>query len=270
MIVLLFASISTTCRKNLNQQLFTVIGRRLKPTRAADQLYPKALIINRQVSQLTETTLSVCVLNTTEINIHYDISLPIQWMVAVEQEISETFPYLQLNWIHRNAEESLHALQDKKAQFAILTRNTDSHLPTGLKRKNLGTINLSPFTGMGNPLARLEACSLTDLQQQRQYVCENHIKAGLNGIVLSSDARIISNLDVLVELISHQGWAFLPDNYAEPFVRRDTLKMIDTSECVKALSPASIKLDLCYSEMAMQDSISRHLLNKLSRMADKY
>ena len=252
--------------EKLNQSLFIVAGRRIKPTPSATTLYPKALYLNRQAGQLAQSVLSACVQENTEANIYYDISLPMGLMVAIEQKASETFPHLQVNWLHRNAEESINALKQQKAQLVIATDHSVLRIPASIQGKALGNVCLSAYTGVNTGMARLDTVDLQHLRNERQYICENHVQPGLQIMVLSDNIRIASNLDALVELIRYRGWAFLPDNYAARFVRKGLIQQVSIAET----NPVSIGLNLYYDENPPRSPVIRQLIQWTDKMTRQH
>lgn len=82
--------------------------------------------------------------------------------------------------------------------------------------RNLGMLPLSIYVGKKHPLAAKEDVSIKDLQLNKQYISENHLRAGIDMMKISPHQHIISNNDVLIALLKHQAGQYyrgsLPQN----------------------------------------------------------
>lgn len=219
---------------NLGLPLFTIVGRSARPTDLAHRLYPRAEILARQAQEFTLTALSAFDHALTTLNIYHDVLLPASMVIQIEQQAAEYFPQLQLNWLHRNRDETLNDLVSGDAHLAIMP-NRGKILPEKqIGYRSLGMLPLSIYASKNHPLATQPEVTIRDLQLNKQYISENHLRAGIDMMKISPHQHIISNNDVLIALLKHQGWAVLSRIFAEEYVESGDLIELTLTDVVNA------------------------------------
>ena len=218
---------------NLGLKLFTTRGHTAIPTEMGHFLYRRARIINRlndEIISLAQTVES----EPEKVNILYDTTLTTGLFAMVERKAAHNNPHLQINWLHRNRQESIDALLDGSGTLAIMTMVRQQPYPDNnqLDILSLGSIPLGVYARPDSPLTR-GCVSIPQLQLEKQYICENHQSASLQISQISPDFRIVSNNDLLAEFIQHQGWGILPRPYAQPYVDDGCLVELYVKELAK-------------------------------------
>ncbi|MDV5169857.1 LysR family transcriptional regulator [Photobacterium rosenbergii] len=219
---------------NLGLPLFTILGRSARPTDLAHRLYPRAEILARQAQEFTLTALAAFDHSLTTLNIYHDVLLPSSMVIQIEQQAAQHFPQLQLNWLHRNRDETLNDLVSGEAHLAIMPHRNKIIPEKQIWYRNLGMLPLSIYVGKDHPLAAKTDVSLKDLQLNKQYISENHLRAGIDMMKISPHQHIISNNDVLIALLKHQGWAVLSRIFAEEYVESGELVELALTDIVNA------------------------------------
>ena len=220
---------------NLRLKLFSTEGNKAIPSVQGHFLYRRAKVLNRLSDAIISTT-QPQEIAPEEINILYDATLPTDLIVAVERKAAQEAPTIRINWLHRNRKESISALFNNTAAFAIMPSVTPQVFPENnlLGYIALGGVPLAIFVRPQSPLAQGKV-SILQLQLEKQYICENHQKASLMLSQISPDVRVVSNNDLLAEFIQHQGWGILSRSYAQPYVDAGSLVEVDLEEAINAV-----------------------------------
>ncbi|WP_375749058.1 LysR family transcriptional regulator [Vibrio sp. HN007] len=214
-------------------KLFDVVGKRLQPTAAANLIYDRAQLTRMSAKQLDASLLEFHSSDISELTIYHDTLIPLALIIQLNKRINESFPYIKVNWLHRNTDEALEQLV-KGGDCLSLTQRHSSLLknePVGFV--TLGGERMSAYARKDSPLVHNKDITINDLQSHKQYVTENQYNWNPEYFCVSADNHIISNTDVLVELLKVDGWAILVNEVARPYVENGQLVEIHLDEVVQ-------------------------------------
>ena len=98
------------------------------------------------------------------------------------------------------------------------------------------TEKLAAYTGRRNKLRHLNNLSLDDLRLEKQYISENHFNAIPELYAVSPHYHLISNNDLLLEMVKHDGWAIISKDIAYPLVKEGELFELKLDELATHLN----------------------------------
>lgn len=220
---------------NIGLPLFEIQGKSAIPTPTAESLYPRARIITRHAQEFTQSALAAFDQAITQLNIYHDVLLPSTLVVEIERLAGKHFPHLQLNWLHRNRDETLSDMVDGNCQLAIMPNLNQVMPEKQIWFRNLGLLPVSAYVRADSPLLRQPRITMKELQLEKQFLSENHLQAGIANMKVSPNLHIISNNDILLELVKREGWTILSQAFAAPYVARGELVEIKVVEVVNTL-----------------------------------
>lgn len=204
-------------------KLFDVVGRKLQPTPAAKLIYDRARLTVVSAKQLDISLLDFHSIGMSELTIYHDTVIPLELISSINRTLSNKFPYLRTNWLHRNNDESLKLISQGDNCLALTQRHSNLLKNVPAKFISLGSERLAPYTSTFNSLATIDSPTVVDLQTQKQYVTENQFNWRPEFFCVSPDIHVVSNTDVLVELLKEDGWAILASEVAKPYVKQGIL-----------------------------------------------
>ncbi|MGL6258248.1 LysR family transcriptional regulator [Vibrio sp. WXL210] len=194
---------------SIGKSLFTVVGKRLEPTSTADQLYPRAKHITKQMTDFERVALASFEAELNEIIIIHETLLPLTYLTHLETCISQRFPSIKIKLLHKNRRESMRALEQGEAHFALLTAQGDAFPGDAVGVSHLGVTQFAPYAHPSSPLFSRPEITLLDLAEEIQYVSENVDSINLNVLKHSNFQHIVSNNDLIVSLLESRGWSAL-------------------------------------------------------------
>lgn len=169
--------------------------------------------------------------------------------------------------IHRNRDETLNDLVSGDVHLAIMPHRSKITPEKQICYRNLGMLPLSFYVGKHHPLATNSEVSLKDLQLNKQYISENHLRAGIDMMRISPHQHIISNNDVLIALLKHQGWAVLSRIFAEEYVEKGDLVELALTNIV---NPHRHGLSLYYPAQLEHDPTIKQFIDWFTGYAKQY
>lgn len=220
---------------NIDLELFTITGRKAIPTDTANSLYFKAKVTLRHATEFKNSALAVHQQELTCINIYLDILIPASLVLDIQMRAIKAFPHIQINWLNRSRKDSLQNIIEQKCQLAILPSIDQSYPEKQISYRNLGLVPLHIYARPDSSLSLLKQASIKDLQLSTQYISENHLQSGLDMVKISPIHHIISNNDILIELVKNHGWAILPAPFAAPYVAQKQLVEVNIEETVNTI-----------------------------------
>lgn len=257
----------TSLEDSLGFELFVIEGRKSIATEFSDSLYYRASILTRHAAEIELGALSYFDQNITEVNIYHDVLLPHQLVLFITKKLMGKYPTIQLNWLHRNREETIADIMSGQCQLAIMPNNFRIMPEKQVWYRNLGLINLAAYAGVNNQLTTLTTIAMKDLQLEKQFLSENHIRAGLDALKVSPNYHIISNNDLLIELIKDHGWAVLAKYFAQPYVLKGELIELDIKELTNNFKYG---LSLYFSVDAEQNKLLAEVIDWICAYAKLY
>lgn len=215
--------------------LFEIQGKKAVASEEGMAIYRQAKLLVRNSEYLDSRMMDSYKTEFTHLDIYHDILVPNALILEIERYMSQHFKHIKINWLHRNRDEVLSELCEKKNALAIM-QNKVGHAPERTYEfLNLGTNELAAYCQPNHALMKLDEITIGDLQITKQYVSENHLYAIPELLSVSTDQRIISNNDVLLKLLQDDGWAIISRRLAAPMVEAGKLVEMDIKETVNAL-----------------------------------
>ncbi|PMH46161.1 LysR family transcriptional regulator [Vibrio sp. 10N.286.49.B3] len=216
-------------------QLFEIKGKKAVATESGLAIYRQAKLLVQGTEQLNTRLIDRYQTQLTHFDIYHDILVPNALILYAERYMEKHFAHIKLNWLHRNRDEVIDALTNNKNALAIM-QNKQTHSAEGIFNFiNLGTDEHSAYCHPNHPLLDLEDVTLGDLKITKQYISENHYYSMPELFSLSADQRLVSNNDVLLTLIQHDGWAIMSSSLAQPLVDSNQLVQLKIKEVANTL-----------------------------------
>ncbi|USD43397.1 LysR family transcriptional regulator [Vibrio sp. SCSIO 43135] len=249
----------TILEDSIGVDLFEIQGRSAVPTNTARQLYPRGVAIARQIEEFEKAAFNSFDQELLTLNIYHDAMIPASLIAHIEKSVRSQYPQTQLNWLHRSRHEAMEDLTNGQAHLALMPIKMMVHPDKEVNFINLGRVPLSVYTGIDNSLGKKQSVRLADLQLDKQYILENHHDASLQGVKISPDYSVVSNNDVVIELLKLGGWAALPEELAAPFCQMGTLTKVDSYELASTLN---YNICVFFSPSLEHNQIIAHALNE--------
>lgn len=212
--------------------LFVIQGKKAVVTEAGQAIYKQARLLVKNSEILHNRISNSYKATITSIDIYHDVLVPSSLIIAVERASKKRMPHVKLNWLHRLREESLPNFNTGKHQLGIMQARLKNEADFPIGFQNLGTLPLHPYCSSSHEFASKSDLSIEDLQIEKQYISENNYVSMPEIFSISTDLSIVSNNDVLVELIKHSGWGVINAEYAQRFVDNGELVPIAMQEVV--------------------------------------
>ncbi|CCN34258.1 putative Transcriptional regulator, LysR family protein [Vibrio nigripulchritudo SO65] len=252
----------TILEDSIGVELFDIEGRSAVPTNAAKQLYPRGAAISRQIEEFEKAALNSFDQEILILNIYHDAMIPSSLIAHIERNIRQQYPQTQLNWLHRSRQEAMEDLISGQAHLALMPIKMMVRPDKEVNFINLGRVPLSIYVGADSPLTKRSDVRITDLQIEKQYILENHSDTGLQGAKVSPNSSIVSNNDVVIELLKHNGWAALPDELATPFCQLGHISKID---CFEVASTINYNICVFFSPSLEHNEIIAYALGEIRK-----
>lgn len=252
----------TILEDSIGVDLFDIEGRSAVPTNAAKQLYPRGAAISRQIEEFEKAALNSFDQEILVLNIYHDAMIPSSLIAHIERNIRQQYPQTQLNWLHRSRQEAMEDLISGQAHLALMPIKMMVRPDKEVNFINLGRVPLSIYVGANSPLTKRSDVRITDLQIEKQYILENHSDTGLQGAKVSPNSSIVSNNDVVIELLKHNGWAALPDELATPFCQLGHISKID---CFEVASTINYNICVFFSPSLEHNEIIAYALGEIRK-----
>ncbi|ROV62096.1 LysR family transcriptional regulator [Vibrio ponticus] len=216
--------------------LFTIEGKKAQLTPAAKELYKQAklLVINSQ--QLNNRMLNSYKQELSYFDIYHDVMLSPQRITRLDQMIVERLPNLRINWLHREREDVLQMIAVNHHHLALLQYRLVNLPQHSVRFINLASDEFACYCNPNFHLALTDTVELGELQLAKQFISEDHFNNMPELLAVSSNIRVISQPDVLLELLKRDGWAILSQEAAAPLLKRGELVKLNVHELIKALT----------------------------------
>ncbi|MGF1701254.1 LysR family transcriptional regulator [Photobacterium makurazakiensis] len=210
--------------------LFVIDGKKAMPTPTAHHIYLRAEKLVRSSECLNRSLQAAFDAELFLINIYHDVSLPNKLAIKIEHELAKHFPELKINWLHRNREEAFEFIEKDNSSIALMQHRNVNATGKPINYFSLGYGELAVYAGRRSVLGHLKNITLDDLALEKQYISENDFNTLPGLYVVSPRYHLISNNDLLTEMVKHDGWAIISTALAQPFVNSGELLRLDVSE----------------------------------------
>jgi len=212
--------------------LFDIQGKKAVPSDEGAAIYRHAKLLVNNSERLNSRMIDSYKTEFTSFDIYHDILVPNALIVHVDHYIKNAFPHIKVNWLHRNRQDILHEVSSKPNALALMQYRLHNKTEQNYEYIHLGSDELSIFCNPNHPLTKVKPLGVGDLELAKQYVSENHIHSLNEVFSVSIDQHIVSNNDVLLALLQHDGWAFSSRALVAPLVKMGQLVELQTEEIV--------------------------------------
>ncbi|MEZ8101623.1 MULTISPECIES: LysR family transcriptional regulator [Vibrio] len=240
-------------------ELFIIEGKQALPTQQAKALYRQAKVLVKNSDLLYERMINAYQKPFDSLVIYHDALVPSSIIKDINRLVKNALPTLRLHWLQRNRDEVIDALIGDSPCFAIMQSKL-KNLPERPFRYNyLGTVQHHFYCGANHVLANQCKVHIDELEIETQYITESYHNSNADLFSISTDLRVVSNNEVLLELLGDDGWAILNRSVADKWVSKGILKELPVSEVSNALRiPLSLYCSLefeGYQEVQLLESI---------------
>lgn len=211
-------------------ELFEISGKKAHPTAFAQAIYPQAKLLVRNSERLHLRLLNAYQSDITSLDFYHDTMMPNDLVLEIEQFLVNQHPNVAVNWLHRNRDEILHAVANGHNQVAVMQHRMVNVSDAPIMNIKLGDGDLEIYARPQSDLFKHDVVQLENLQLERQYISENHYKTMPEYLAISPFTRVVSNNDMLVELVKQSGWALLTESLAAQEVAAGKLKKVSLKE----------------------------------------
>ncbi|GAK87420.1 transcriptional regulators LysR family [Vibrio ponticus] len=189
--------------------LFTIAGKKAIVTPAAKELYKQAKLVVINSQQLNNRMLNSYKQELSYFDVFHDVMISPKRIARIDQRLAQELPNVRINWLHREREEVLKAIVADHHNLALLQYRLVNLPQHSLRFINLAADEFACYCNPNFDLLSSERVELGDLQIAKQYICEDHFRNMPELFAVSSNLRVVSQLDVLIELLKVDGWAIL-------------------------------------------------------------
>ncbi|SHH23972.1 LysR family transcriptional regulator [Ferrimonas marina] len=251
----------------LNASVFEIEGKKAVPTELGHYLFPRASLLHKHAFEFMHSALSIQQSELAELTICYDAQVPRGLIASMGSTIAETFPYLRTHFLHRNRDESTRALEQSQAQLAFVMTAGGTYAPEQVGMLNLGSAEFRPYAHPSSNLCRPKPISLNELTSELQWVVENSLQSSLKTLNVSSTQHIVSNIDLLVDMLAQRGWSLLNCKDAQPYLAQERLKEIKLEQ-MSGSYQASVAL---FYDLGVEGNpVIQHLLKVIPALGREY
>ncbi|MEC6833055.1 LysR family transcriptional regulator [Photobacterium toruni] len=223
-----------TYEDTVGYSLFLIDGRKAIPSDKAHQLYFHAKVVEKQNRDLHCYSQALFEQQVHTINIVHDVIVPLMLMSNIERKIKATYSHLAINWLHRTRQEALIMLQNGQADLAIMPDRGMLFPETEITWVTLGSLHLKCYARKNSPLLISKPhdteVTIHHLQNETQYITENFFSMNIGFAKVSPKIQIISNNDLLCELLKYNGWAAMPEAYMKNHLKSGDLVEVNIKE----------------------------------------
>lgn len=216
-------------------ELFFIEGKRAVATSEAKALYRQAKVLVKNSDLLYERMINAYQKPLESLVVYHDALVPGTLVKDINRLVKAELPALRLHWLQRNRDEVMDALTDDSLSIAIMQSKLKNLPERTFRYINLGTSQHHFYCGVNHALAKLNTVHLDELEIETQYISESHHNSNSELFSISTDLRMISNNEVLLELLQDDGWAILNQSVAEPLVSKGILKELPVLEVANSL-----------------------------------
>ncbi|WP_028865147.1 LysR family transcriptional regulator [Psychromonas aquimarina] len=201
-------------------------------TKEGKLLLRQATLLLHQSLKLQHTALQLTYKEERELTICLNSTVPNEYVFQIDQHMSHHFSDTDLNWVYASRDEAMRSIIDSEVDLVIIIQNHSSTKllpPPGLNGCIVGSLPGAIYTRKDSPMQPLSPVMLEDLQLEKQYILKSFADAGFSERAnFSSQQQVITNPALLMELLKHFGWSFLPRHIGEDKMYSDTIVELKT------------------------------------------
>jgi DNA-binding transcriptional LysR family regulator len=216
----------------LGYSLFVINGRKAVPTDRANQLYHRAKLVEKQNRSLFVQSQTLYETDVHTINICYDVITPLSLIAYVEDKILHYNSDIKVNWQHRTRQRAMELLLSDSCDIAIMPYRGQTSAEKEVTWQGIGSVPVGCFARPDSPLALADDLKIEELMLDTQYLTENFasLHASFAAVRVSPKMHLVSNNDLLCELVKRNGWTVMPKHYMAPWVERGELVELKLKE----------------------------------------
>ncbi|PSU35776.1 LysR family transcriptional regulator [Photobacterium lutimaris] len=216
----------------LGYDLFKIEGKKATPTENAKRLIKRARLLVRQHESLYAHGLSLLDNPVSEVNLCFDTVTPTYLITDIDDYIRIKFPKLNINWIHRNREQALEGLLSGEFDIALLPAQGNAVIDKNVTWNSLGNVSMGIFTRKSSPLASNNNLTIEELLNDIHLLSEAQadLDKNITSYKIAPNACLISNNDLLLDLLCKKGWALIPKFYIQAYGQKEKLVEIFMDE----------------------------------------
>ncbi|MGF1681355.1 LysR family transcriptional regulator [Photobacterium minamisatsumaniensis] len=248
-------------------ELFTIEGKKARPTPFSDSMYKQAKLIVRSSERLDLRMMTAYKHELKSIDIYHDSLMPNGLVLEIEEFMLAMSPNIIVNWLHRNRDEALTAVSNGHNKVAVMQHRMFNVSDYAVENIKLGDVDISAYARPESILFQQKNISMEDLELEKQYISENHSISMPEFLAISPNLRVVSNNDMLLELVKKHGWALMTTSTAEPSVATGEIQELAFKELTKS---ARFGLSFFYPSTFEQSAIYDGLLNVMQSYAKKH
>lgn len=252
---------------NYAMQLFEIVGKKAIVTPAGQEIYQQARLLVKNSELLNNRMMNSYRSEIQSIDIYHETLVPASLIIAIEAACQQKMPHVKLHWKHKLRDDTLPYFNTGKHQLAIMQNRfkAESDFPIGFL--NLGLVPIKFYCNPSHPFANRQDISVRDMQIEKQYISENQFTSLPELFCVSTDISVVSNNDILVELLKYRGWGTVCNEFAQQYVDRGELATFDIDELVNRFR-ATFAL---YYPMEMSSSKELKIIQDVTRdYSEKY
>ncbi|KOO14876.1 LysR family transcriptional regulator [Vibrio xuii] len=251
----------------LGYKLFIIEGRQAIATEEANRLYSPATHVIRQNSLLQQLSVAQLDQPLAELTFGYDGDFPRQLICDLDRLISEHYPHIKTHWLQRGRDTALDSVEDGSLNFAISPARMRIQPKQKVLYKSLGYVSYNLYTGSKSPLLDKEDFSLLDAQAETQLIAEHTNNAGTVVHAYSVDTKVIGCNMLLLDLLSHFGWAILPNHVAESSLKLGRIRKLKSSALA---NDVHMPFSIYYPFSGDSNELSQQILGWCDELAHRY
>jgi DNA-binding transcriptional LysR family regulator len=214
---------------SLNCQLFYIEGKKVLPTTAAKLLQRRANNLVKHAKDLQEATLNLADTSLNELVICHDSLFPHAFILELQQTLRQQFPTLQLRFNTLSRQQAYRGLIEGNVHLALLASEELAATSSEHEFINLGSLRLRVYSAAKSEFASTEDVSIEDLRLNTQWVAEG-MEDGIARRAISNQCHFVDELSLLLAMVSHDGWAILPEASVGQAVETGKLKTLEVKE----------------------------------------
>ena len=181
----------------LGYPLFVINGRKALPTERGQALYHRAKMVVRQNEELIYNGLQYFSQPRTTLTFCHDSLISFEMIKFIELRCATYLPSLQLQWLHRNRQNSLEMLSNSHADIALMANRGAGEAEVAVNYIFLGSVAFNCFVGEHSPLRQLARPSIKELQLELQSMIlkrENEIDETLRTEMEAQKEALVAEL----------------------------------------------------------------------------
>lgn len=257
-----------TLEERLDLLLFEIEGRKVKATANADKLYPHARLLQAQLVNFSGLTESLHEGQESRVSIHYDVTLPADFMVNLTALLYKNFPYVQLSWIENSWQSGVNSVSKNESQIAFLTNKKGDTAAPLMETFFLGWNDFGIFAGKNSPLQDFTSIGKIELRNIVQLIPKSMLEEGINGYTRFANNYIaVNNNDQVCRLLTKLGWAILPHGDIKQYVEQGDIKQIYPNFMLNDLK---ISMGAYYRPEINRGPAMTYLLSLLPQLSQQY